>query len=268
MEFAEILNFLRAFLPGIITTLALLPITSDLLREKFFEPKSRRLASAQHELVSVLKEMFFSGQHIDDSTYQKISQNIAERHKIAPSLLGDKDNAISSLLQMINLTEGLPKKIKRNLSDALKREYSDFKEISANAVSASDSSDDEYVHSYVDGFEEMLINKWNEYSKDNQTYNVIGDDGIQWRVTRLASCISLFVGLLVGVVAFWVDTSFWVRMVKIVPAFFAFLLCVSILVSLIDSKVLKDIEYFRKLVYKIIFLMVLLVAEIVLSIAL
>ena len=263
MEFAEILKILQAFLPGIITTLALLPITSDLLREKFFGPKSRRLASAQHELASVLKEMFFSGQHIDDSTYQKISQNIAEKHKIAPSLLGDKDNAISSLLQMINLTEGLPKKIKRDLSNALKKEYSDFKEIPV-----ADSADDEYVYSCVDGFEEMLINKWNEYSNDNQTYNVVEDDGIQRKATWLASYISLILGLLVGAIAYLVDKSFWVPMVKIVPAFLAFLLCISILISLIDSKILKDIEYFRKLVYKIIFLIVLLVVEIVLSIVL
>lgn len=255
--------FLQVFLPGIITTLALLPITSDLLREKFFGPKSRRLASAQHELASVLKEMFFSGQHIDDSTYQKISQNIAEKHKIAQSLLGDKDNAISSLLQMINLTEGLPKKIKRELSDALKREYSDFKEISA-----AGSNDNEYVHSCVDGFEEMLINKWNEYSKDNQTYDVVGDDGIQRKTTWLASYISLALGLLVGMVTFWLDKLLLVRMAKIIPTFSAFLLCVSILVSLIDSKILKDIEYFRRLVYKIILLMVLLVVEIVLSIVL
>lgn len=84
----------------------------------------------------------------------------------------------------------------------------------------------------------------------------------------LASYISLLFGLLVGVIAFSVDKLFWVSMVKVIPALLAFLLCVSILISLIDSKVLKDIEYFRKLVYKIIFLMVLLVTEIVLSIVL
>ena len=263
VEVEKILQILQAFLPGIITTLALLPITSDLLREKIFGPKSRRLASAQHELASVLKEMLFSGQHIDDSTYQKISQNIAEKHKVAPSLLGDKDNAISSLLQMINLTEGLPKKIKRELSNALKREYSDFKEIPV-----ANSADDKYAYSCVEDFEEMLINKWAEYSNDNQTYNIVGDDRIQRKATLLASNISLLFGLLVGVIAFSVDKLFWVSMVKVIPALLAFLLCVSILISLIDSKVLKDIEYFRKLVYKIIFLMVLLVTEIVLSIVL
>lgn len=164
---------------------------------------------------------------------------------------------------MINLTEGLPKKIKKDLSDALKKEYSDFKEISA-----ADSDDNEYVHSYVDGLEEILINKWDEYSKDNQTYNVVEDDGIQRRATRLASYISILLGLLVGMVTFQLDTLFWVHMIRIIPVFFAFLLCVSILVSLIDSKILKGIEYFRRLAYKIIFLMVLLVVEIVLSIVL
>ena len=36
MSFEGLYEFFRAALPGILTTLALLPITSDLLREKFF----------------------------------------------------------------------------------------------------------------------------------------------------------------------------------------------------------------------------------------
>ena len=37
----------------------------------------------------------------------------------------------------------------------------------------------------------MLINKWAEYSNDNQTYNIVGDDRIQRKATLLASYISL-----------------------------------------------------------------------------
>lgn len=190
--------------------------------------------------------------------------NIAEKHKITPSLLGDKDNAISSLIKMVNLTEGLSKNVKRILSDSLKREYSDYESTPAMGSKSSDSN--EYEHSYVDGFEEILINKGNAYTENYQGYNIIEDERTHRRSTLLASYCSLLLGIVVAVITFSLDSAVWARMIQILPAFLAFLLCISMLVSLIDAKVLKDVEYFRKLVYKIIVLLVLLVIEIIVAI--
>lgn len=71
-------------------------------------------------------------------------------------MLGDKDNAISSLMKMVNLAEGLPKNVKRILSDSLKREYSDYESTPAMGSEGSDSN--EYEHFYVDGFKERFCN--------------------------------------------------------------------------------------------------------------
>lgn len=250
MEFAEILKFLIALIPGIISALVVLPITSDSIRTKLFGAKGRALVGAKQELLRVVQEMFLSGQRIDDFTYKKLVASISKQFHISSEMLGSKDETLAQILQMINTSEVMPREYKRLLSNNLKKQFED-----SSSDTSEETLNDESDYVFGDRRFEQVLKIWNEDCEQHQSYQYSYDTRLSSQYAMLPVMVSVLVGTLI---TFVVYISQNVVSFQIIACFLSFLLCVSILVSIIDSKTTKDIDFFRRLVYKIISLMMLM----------
>lgn len=242
----DVINLLLSIFAGVISGLAILPIASDGIRSKLFGRKKKAILSAKRELLETVQGMLLSGQTISEHTYKKLSENISQKYEIPTSVLGDKDNNIVMVLQAINSSKILPNNLKKQISGQLQAQLN------------GDSNSD-YVP--IDEFEiknEMateIIYEWREkYENQEETGNSSGFEKI------LLSYIVLAVGILVGVIAYTFKSYILLPITLCVSAF---LICINMLTSLMGTTEPKNIEFFRRLVYKIISLIVLIVFLIV-----
>lgn len=248
-------QILLAVLGGVLTTMIMLPITSDTLRSKFFGNKAKKQLLAQKELTDVIREMIFSGQRVKNSVYKKIAESTAKKYQTNLSSF-DKNDIISSLLQQVNTSDILSGYTKRLLSERLKREYSENEdEISLNG------QDDEDDERFARDIGSLALTQWREHTEQFRdeyiTYDVKGN-----KLLLCSLVCSLCVGVIVGEVLYFAHSFL---MLQSVIGLFSFLMCVNILVSLIDVNTIKDINYFRRMVYKLILIMVLSVVGILLT---
>lgn len=245
-----------AILQGIITTLMLLPITDSMLRERIFGRKSRLINAAKNELRTTLYGMFFSGQQISNSTFDRLVQGIAGKYKIDPQLLGSKDDAITYLLQSVNTVEGLPNETRKVLSERLQKEYT------LPEAESSPNNHDHYTDApVVDRYSLQILE--NHQSYDNLYCNT--DDLFSNQASRRIILLSLPLALLLGfVVSLIFLQAGGYAIVSIVVAVVSILRCAEIIATIIDSKIAKDSEFLRTLVQKVISLMLLAVMYIIL----
>lgn len=252
MEPAEILKLLISLIPGIISALIVLPITSDSIRTRLFGAKGRALAVAKRELLRVVQEMFLSGQRIDDATYKKLVVSISKQFQVSPDMLGEKDDTIAQILQMINTSEVMPREYKRLLSNNLKKQFGEDSDKLNASVEVSAEETDVWTD-FDDRRMERVLEMWHEDVDERQNYHRPYDIKLRPPVVFFPIILSLAIGALVTSIVY---ISQNLVAFQILACLLSFLLCVSILISLIDSKISKDIEFFRRLIYKIISLMI------------
>lgn len=252
MEYWE--RFLCDYLPGIITSLLLLPITSDVLRERIWRRRERAIGSAKAELLSLLKGMFYSGQRITDSTFQKAAESISKKYHIETNTLGTKDDGITYLLQTVNTADGIPHEIRKKLSEKLQKEYTfPEPEYQNNTIEYENDS------SYVDEHTIQILERHQSYTSFVHESNSYFDPRSDCILFLISFIISISTGFSVVLLTNVLQTS---TLVEATIGLLIFLLCTNILISVINNNIEKGIEFYRKLVYKIIVLMVLAVISI------
>ena len=243
----DVINLLLSIFAGVISGLAILPIASDGIRSKLFGRKKKAILSAKRELLETVQGMLLSGQTISEHTYRKLSENISQKYEIPTSALGDKDSNIVMVLQTINSSKILPNHLKKQISGQLQAQLN------------GDSNSD-YVP--IDEFEiknEMATEIIYEWHKNNENQEETGSSsGLE---KMLISYIVLAVGILVAMIAYTLKNYILFPITLCVSAF---LICINMLTSLMGTTEPKNIEFFRRLVYKIISLIVLIVFLLVL----
>lgn len=241
-----LLNLFFSVLAGIISGFAILPIASDALRGKIFGGRKRAIQGAQKELFETIQGMSLNGQIITQYTFEKLVENVSSKYEIPASTLGDKDNNIAMVLQAINSSEVLPHWLKRQLSEQLQMQFGDHESDNIH-IGGIDIEND---------VTREIISEWGERNKNREAYN---------NSSRMEKILVLYIAVGVGgciaYVAYHLNNY---TLFPILLCIAAFLVCVNILTSLIGTSEPKDIEFFRKLVYKLIFIIVLIVFAIVL----
>lgn len=245
----EIIKLLLSILSGAISGLVILPIASDAIRSRIFGRKKRAILEAKKELLETVQGMLLSGQTINQHTFEKVVENISRKFEIPVSSLGDKDNNIAQVLQAINSSKILPNKYKKLFSGRLQAQLGDG---SNNYDAPTDEFD-------IDNeLATEIICEWHENDKKQ---------GDNINLSGLERMFVLYIVLAVG--AFVATIAYTLKSYIIFPIMLciaAFLVCINMLTSLMGTSEPKDIDFFRRLVYKIISIIVLIVFVMVLII--
>lgn len=245
----EIIKLLLSILSGAISGLVILPIASDAIRSKIFGGRKRAIQDAKKELLETVQGMLLSGQIISQRTFEKLSENISHKYEIPASTLGDKDNNIAQVLQTINSSQILSNKLKRLFSGRLQEQLGDG---SNNYDVPIDDFD-------IDNkLATEIIYEWRENDKkweDNINLS-------KWEKMFVFDVV-LIIGAFVATIAYTLKSYTIFPIMLCIAAFFV---CINMLTSIIGTSEPKDIDFFRRLVYKIMSIIVLLVFVIVLII--
>lgn len=245
----EIIRLLLSILSGAISGLVILPIASDAIRSKIFGRKKRAILEAKKELLETVQGMLLSGQTINKQTFDKIAENISRKYEIPVSTLGDKDNNIAQVLQIINSSKILPNEYKKLFSGRLQEQL-------GGGSNSYDTFTDEFD---IDNkLATEIIYEWRENDKKQEEY--INLSGLE---RMFVVYIVLAVGVFVAAIAYTLQRYI---VFPIMLCIAAFLVCINMLTSLMGTSEPKDIDFFRRLVYKIISIIVLIVFVIVLII--
>lgn len=243
---AEIMSFLLSIIAGVISGLAILPIASDGIRSKLFGRKKVAMLNAKRELIETVNGMLLSGQTINEHTYKILSENISKKYDVPISVLGDKDNTIVMILQAINSSKMLPNHLKKQISGRLQAQLDGYSD------SGYESTNEFEVEN------EMATEILSEWHENNGSQEGIGSSALE---RQLIAFIVLAVGIVVTMIVYMLESYILFPIILCVSAF---LICINILTSLMGTTEPKNIEFFRRLVYKIILLIVLIVFLIVL----
>lgn len=245
----EIIKLLLSILSGAISGLVILPIASDAIRSKIFGGRKRAIQDAKKELLETVQGMLLSGQIISQRTFEKLAENISHKYEIPASTLGDKDSNIVQVLQVVNSSQILSNESKKLFSGRLQKQLGD----------GSDNYDVPIDEFYIDNeLVTKIIYDWHENDKNR---------GDNINLSRWEKMLVFYVVLAIG--AFVATIAYTLKSYIIFPVLLciaAFLVCINILTSIIGTSESKDIDFFRRLVYKIISIIVLLVFVIVLII--
>lgn len=235
------LGFLLSILAGAIAGLAILPIASDSIRGRLLGGKKRVLLAAQSELYEAVQEMVLSGQVIGDHTFNKLAENISKKYEVPASALGDKDDSLAAALRAISLSKVLPPDIKKEMSGYVQAQL-EGEHVNYNKFLEAPTLTDAIVTEVAE-----------EWRTEKPHAGM--DTYTRWRENIFIGLVVLLVGCLVTATVYFLDLYI---VLPIIICVSCFLICISILISLIGTKE-KDLEFFRRLVYKIITLIVLMV---------
>lgn len=229
---------------GVIGGLVLLPITSDAIRGRLFARKRNAMINARNELFETIEGMVLSGQTVGDLTFQRLAENVSRKYNADISALGSKDDYIALVLQAINCTKALPSDLKKSYSVQLQEQLE----------GTSKKSDRNYNTPIIDNnFTAEIIDEWREKSADEERNQDIRGD-----ISLLSIFIATALGTLITCILYALnDYIFLAFLVLLCLSIFS--ICTSILFSVIGNKEPKNIEFFRKLVYKTISLIALTV---------
>lgn len=248
----EIIKALLSILYGVISGLAILPIASDAIRSRIFGRRKRAILDAKKELLDTVQEMLLSGQTINQNTFEILVATISHKYEILASTLGNKNDIFAQILQAINLSKLLPNKLKKQISGRLQEQLGD----GSNNYDVSDVS--------IDGIDidnvlvTEIIDEWHENDKKRMD-NINLSSSERYFIFSIALAVGAFVAIIVYKLKS--NTIF-----PIMLCIAAFLVCINMLISLMGTSEPKNIDFFRRLVYKIISIIVLIVFAIVLII--
>lgn len=252
----DLSDLIIAMLTTIIASLALLPITSDQIRNKLFAGKAKAISEAKQELLSACEGIIFSNQELDDLTFQKLEEGIAYKYNIDSTSMGTKDYYLAIILQLVNTTVALPSSQKKVISNYIKIQL-DSQELDntisnqkLSEVSASDSQLESVGKLISDGHEQNQ--SYFEYpytDKPNHLYTY-----------PLSFIISLIIGLILGILVCLSENIFTFRMVLCA---LSLILCINIITALVDSRIAKNYDFYGQLIRKIILLMVIIMLIII-----
>lgn len=245
----DFMDLFLSILAGIISGLTILPIASDAIRSKLFGRRKKALSDAKKELLETVQGMLLSGQVVTQPMYKILAENASQKYGISASTLGDKDNIIGEVIQIVNSSKVVPNEIKKQISCHLQAQLGD---------SSNNDNVSEIGFDIGNALTERIAFEWRE-KNENQKESATA--------TGLEKMIVFYIVLLVGTVvtfAFYNLKSYSIFPVILCIA--TFLICINMLTSLIGNSEPKNIDFFRRLVYKIISIIVLIVFIMVLII--
>ena len=237
-----VIDILRSIICGIISSLAIFPITSDAIRSMIFGRKKRALQSAKKELLETIEGMLLSGQLIGDITYGALVNNVARKYGIEDEILGTKDENIVVVLQTINSSKLVPNNIKRLVSDHIQAQIGD----KTNGL--------EGHIDYEREFDDYDFNKFDfdETLKSKAEYEQYIKSPI---INQMQGTIVFAVGVLTAVIVYVINLD---NIFPIVICLSAILICINILTLLMDAAEFPTAETIKRLVYKVAFMIVLI----------
>ena len=257
MENGLLFEIIKDIIAGVLTALVLLPINTEAIQEKLFGKRKRVLKTAKAELLDVVKNMVFSGQRVADTVFEKIRTSIANKHRIKVEELGSKDDVITILLEYVNSADVLDGNKKKYYSERLQREYSG---IESNEDKYSNNKD-KYDEIPINNREAVrVMNRVDEKFESENMWSNVRSDRNAW---LMSSVFSIVGGLCVFTIMHAIDGN---AIFSLIVSLLIFVVCVSILLSIIDGKINKDLEFFRKLCYKVILLMLLAMISVVVAV--
>lgn len=237
-----IAELLQSIFCGIISGFAILPITSDAIRNVLFGRKKRALQSAKRELLETIEGMLLSGQSIGDITYGALMSSAAIRYNIDCKLLGSKEENMAVVLQTINSSKIVPSYMKRLVSDHIQKQIED-KQDKSEDIRDSTNEFDSYN---FDRFE------FDETSKSKTEYEQYTNSPF---INKIQIFFALGVGILTAVSVYVVNMD---NISSIIICLSAIFVCINILTLLIDAAKFPTAETIKQLVYKVAFIIVLI----------
>lgn len=238
----EFMDLFLSILAGIISGLTILPIASDAIRSKLFGRRKKALSDAKKELLETIQGMLLSGQVITQPMYKILAENASQKYGISASALGDKDNVIGEVIQVVNSSKVIPNDMKKQISFHLQSQLGD---------SSNNDNVPKIDFDIGNNITEDIVCEWHEKNENEEESAT---------ATGLEKMIVFYIVLLVGAVvtfAFYKLKSY--SLLPVILCIAAFLICINMLTSLIGNSEPKNIDFFRRLVYKIISIIVLIV---------
>lgn len=247
----EFMDLFLSILAGIISGVTILPIASDAIRSKLFGRRKKAISDAKKELLETIQGMLLSGQIITQPMFKILAENASQKHGISVSALGDKDNIIGEIIQVVNSSKVVPNNMKKQISSHLQAQLGD----------GSNNDDGPKVDFDIENnLTKDIVFEWRE---KNETQ----EQGESATSTGLEKMIVFYIVLLVAAV---VTFSFYklksYSLFPVILCIAAFLICINMLTSLMGNSEPKNLDFFRRLVYKIISIIVLIVFIMVLII--